>query len=96
MILFFIVVFVVVVIFLLLFLFFFLLLLLRLIMNLLKDVINRLRFLRLLRLDPFLIRIVIDPREPCPSLANIFDDYEIVTVSIGPFDPVLEAGVLEL
>ena len=75
-------------------LFFFLLLLLRLTVNLFENVINWL--CRRLRLNPFLIGVVIDPREPRSSFADIFDDDEIVTVCIGPLDPVFESRVFEL
>ena len=50
--------------------------------------------MRLLRL--LLVRIVINPSEPCSFFSCIFDDYEVVTINIWVLNPEFEAKVLKL
>ena len=44
----------------------------------------------------FLVWIVIDPSQPCPSLCHIFYYYEIVPIGSRVFHPEFKALILEL
>lgn len=75
--------------------FFFVFFLLGLAVDFCEDVVDRILW-RLDGLSALFVGVVVDPAEPRAPLADVFDDDEIVAVGVGPFDPVLEAGVLEL